>query len=171
MQWANGVYANAKRNAEHDAKFRRETIERNKSRAAPAGTERMNEKGRIKVKVVNHPEFGTGWVLRSHLVYWRRTKICVKKGYVIHHCDDDKTNDTFWNLELMTGSRHSKIHRNFGMTPWNKGKRGLQKRPDLAELNRQPWTAERRVKHAVTMARAIKKRPRDPKGRLMPKPK
>jgi len=131
--------------------------------ADPAGFERLAKRtGRINVKVINHPEFGTGWVKRSHLVYWEHYGTRIPRGYVLHHKDGDRTNDNIRNLKLMTNAAHT-THHQLGNTPWNKGKRGLQTRLDQSQRNRERiWTK----KAKKSLSRIAKTRPRDAKGRL-----
>ena len=68
------------------------------------------EHGRVLIKCVDHPEFGTRWVMRSHFVWWRYRKQRVPKGWVLHHKDRDASHDVMSNLRLMTNSAHTKLH-------------------------------------------------------------
>ena len=118
-----------------------------------AGSTRVDRNGRILVKVVNHPAFGTGFIKRAHLIWWSHHREICPPGFVIHHKDENKANDKIDNLEKMTESKHSSHHRKVG-TPWNKGKKGVQKRPDQSKRNRERvWTDEARTRMA-TFAKA-----------------
>jgi len=100
----------------------------------------------VRVRVKNHPVFGTKQVRRYHLVYWENTGKTVPEGYVIHHKDHNNRNDEFSNLQLMTANEHNSYHRKVG-NPWNKGKKGLQKRPDQTKRNQQRiWNESSRNK-------------------------
>jgi len=46
----------------------------------------------------------------SHYVWFLNTGHWPVRGEVIHHIDDDPTNDEFSNLALMTLSEHSRLH-------------------------------------------------------------
>ncbi len=45
----------------------------------------------------------------------------LEDGEMVHHCDENKSNNAIENLELMLLSEHSKQHM-LGNIPWNKGK-------------------------------------------------
>jgi len=69
--------------------------------------------GRVFIKVKAHPVFGTGWVRRSHVVWFDNTGYkpdWKNKREIVHHRDDDKQNDVFDNLELMTQAKHLELH-------------------------------------------------------------
>lgn len=46
----------------------------------------------------------------------------IPKGYIVHHKDEDITNDSPDNLELMTRAKHSSLHhlgkKNPNKNPW-----------------------------------------------------
>lgn len=90
---------------------------------SPDGSERLDAKGNVFVKVSNHRHFGTGFIRKSHLVHYESTGETVKKGFCIHHIDFDKKNNSIENLKLMTMADHSRYHRQVGI-PWNKGTKG-----------------------------------------------
>jgi len=49
-------------------------------------------------------------LLHRHI--WRWSTGCdIPKGYIIHHRDENKLNNQMENLELMSSSRHAKLHR------------------------------------------------------------
>lgn len=45
-----------------------------------------------------------------HLVYWQNTGITPSNEEVIHHIDENKHNNDFSNLELITREKHSSMH-------------------------------------------------------------
>jgi hypothetical protein len=45
-----------------------------------------------------------------HLVYWENTGNTIPNGYSIHHIDENKHNNIFSNLQLVSNSQHGKIH-------------------------------------------------------------
>lgn len=67
--------------------------------------------GYVWVSVKNHPAFPRQYrVKEHHLVWWAFTGQRVKRGWVIHHKDHNKTNNDFTNLELMTRADHMREH-------------------------------------------------------------
>jgi hypothetical protein len=71
----------------------------------------VRKDGYARVKCVAHEEFGTRWVLRSHFVWWRWRRQRVKRGWCLHHKDEDRLHDVISNLQLMTRAAHSKLHK------------------------------------------------------------
>ncbi len=69
-----------------------------------------NYYGRAWVKCIEHEEFGTRWVLRSHFVWWKWRAQRVRRGQVLHHKDDNKLHDVISNLQLMTRADHAALH-------------------------------------------------------------
>lgn len=70
----------------------------------------MHITARFWIKVVDHPVFGTKWLLRSHFIWWKWRKQRVPKGYVLHHKDEDCTHDVLSNLRLLTRAEHARLH-------------------------------------------------------------
>jgi hypothetical protein len=67
--------------------------------------------GYVWQKVKNHPGFpGATEVKQHHLVWWRYRKERVPRGYVLHHIDEDRTNNKLKNLKLMTNAEHVRLH-------------------------------------------------------------
>ena len=60
----------------------------------------------------NYPgkKYRDRYCYEHHLVYWKETGIIPKKGEIIHHKDENKTNNNFSNLKLIYSSEHNKIH-------------------------------------------------------------
>jgi len=54
--------------------------------------------------------YASGYVRRTHVVWWLKTGKVVPKGYVVHHKDRDSLNDRFSNLELMKSGKHTRLH-------------------------------------------------------------
>lgn len=50
------------------------------------------------------------YCLEHILVYWQTTGILPGFNEIIHHIDEDKRNNKFSNLQLMTRSEHTKLH-------------------------------------------------------------
>lgn len=49
-------------------------------------------------------------ILEHHLVWWRNTGQLVRKGYVVHHKNEDKADNRFENLELKKNGKHTRDH-------------------------------------------------------------
>lgn len=84
-----------------------------RGKMAEPGTEK-EQRGRIIVKVEGHPEFGTRWVRRSHLVLWNstgKTPDWEGKREVAHHKNGDKKDDSDENLEIITQAEHVRLHK------------------------------------------------------------
>lgn len=47
---------------------------------------------------------------RLHVYIWEKEHGEVPKGYHVHHKDSDKNNNELNNLELLSSSRHAKLH-------------------------------------------------------------
>jgi len=78
--------------------------------------------------------------LYSHCVWFDNTGHWPVKGEVIHHIDDDITNDSFSNLQLMTDSEHKTLHRK-GVSLSEKHRANLS----------AAWTPERKAEHSAFM--------------------
>ena len=98
--------------------------------AVPAGTMWVGKEGRVFVKCINHEAYGTRWVRRAWLVWWRYRKQKVVRGLVLHHKDDAKSRDVIANLQLMTVAAHVKLHNargDSGPTSWTSEGRSSQR--------------------------------------------
>ena len=82
---------------------------RKSEREKPIGTESIrvdkNKKQRAYIKVGDNK-----WLARSHYS-WIKGGNEYKKGYVIHHIDEDSLNDDLSNLCMLTRKAHINIHR------------------------------------------------------------
>jgi hypothetical protein len=50
------------------------------------------------------------YIYEHHLVWWRVTGRTVPDGYILHHENEDKRDNRFENLRLMTAQEHSREH-------------------------------------------------------------
>ena len=95
-------------------------------------------KSYVKIRAPNHPNAKKGYVLEHRLVVEKRLGRYLKPIEVIHHIDEDKTNNTVENLMLFpTQKKHASFHakiRQFGMT--NPIKRQIENRwEDIKNLD------------------------------------
>lgn len=73
------------------------------------GDDNANEKyTRYRFKIRHNRRRRT--IVRSKLVYMAAERIIIPSGFEIHHLDEDRYNDVDWNLVMVTGSDHKKIH-------------------------------------------------------------
>lgn len=67
------------------------------------GTERVDYQGRIFIKINNK------WILKHRYIFEQKYGK-IPKGYIIHHIDEDNTNNSIENLRMVTWDEHNKIH-------------------------------------------------------------
>lgn len=83
-------------------------------------TKREVIKGYIKINCPYHPYAKKGYVMEHRLVVEKKIKRFLRPGEVIHHIDEDKSNNHIDNLMLFaTQKDHMKFHtkiKQFGMT-------------------------------------------------------
>ena len=72
-----------------------------------------------------------------HVLVFEAFKGPVKKGFFVHHKDEDKLNNAIENLVMMSCQAHNKLHHS-GRPSWNKGK----KMPP--EIYKKMWETRRR---------------------------
>ena len=72
----------------------------------------VNKTGRFVVKFPEHPRAGktNGHIFRSIVAYEAYWNIQIPKGFVIHHIDRNKSNDSKENLQLMKIGDHVRLH-------------------------------------------------------------
>ena len=72
----------------------------------------MSSHGYVMVRVgVEHPCADSRGYAYEHLIVWLSAgKRKPEKNELLHHRDDDKTNNRLVNLEIMTRSEHNRIH-------------------------------------------------------------
>lgn len=134
----------------------------------PAGSKRIDAKGYVLVKVVDHQEFGTGYFKEHHVVWFDNTGTRVESGFVIHHKDECKTNNDFENLKLMSENEHNRHHRKTG-TPWNKGKTGVyseEHKEKLRKANSERNWKESSKRKVADFAKTRTDLKRDQKGKF-----
>jgi hypothetical protein len=72
---------------------------------------RIVEDGYIKIHMPNHPRAHRGHVFEHILVYEDSRNCCVLPWGVIHHRDENKTNNVWYNLKgLPNKGEHSRLH-------------------------------------------------------------
>lgn len=75
-----------------------------------------------------------------HVLVFEAFKEPVKKGFFVHHKDEDKLNNSIDNLEMVSCKTHNRIHH-AGKASWNKG---LKMPP---EVHKKAWETRRRNKN------------------------
>lgn len=72
----------------------------------------ISEDGYVKVRVgVDHPLADPKGYAYEHLVVWRAAgKPLPKPRELLHHKNEDKTDNRLDNLELITRKRHGELH-------------------------------------------------------------
>lgn len=138
---------------------------------SPSGAERHDPKGYVWIKVIDHPEFKTGWVRKHHLVYFEQTGQRVPRNCVLHHIDNNKSNNHIDNLELLTTYEHSSMHIK-QREPWNKGQTDCyseQHKNKLREANRNRVWSDGSKQKISNYARSRTDVGRDQEGRYTPR--
>ena len=79
------------------------------------------------------------WILRSQFV-WISKNGPIPKGMVIHHKDEDKTNDAIENLMMVSKSQHLAMHRGSFL------KKAIQSFVETRRLLR--WTTKSQTKRS-----------------------
>jgi hypothetical protein len=73
----------------------------------------VSQSGYPKVYRPDHKKADSrGFVSEHTLAAQQKYKREVRSNEVVHHRDGDKKNNHWGNLEIMTRSKHGKIHRN-----------------------------------------------------------
>lgn len=67
--------------------------------------------GYIYILKKNRPKIGGKYIKRSRLLIEKYIGRKLKRSEIIHHIDNNKTNDTINNIKITTISNHGKIHR------------------------------------------------------------
>ena len=74
----------------------------------------IDNRGRFRVYRPDYPNaWSSGHALRAHVVWWINTGELVPLGneYELHHKNEDRLDDRFENLELLTNSEHQIRHK------------------------------------------------------------
>lgn len=80
-------------------------------------------------------KLGRHRMLRSHFVWMREHGVWeIPAGYVVHHKDHDRHNDTPDNLELMLGVDHDRLHRELAALYGAKGFRRQHSEESKAKM-------------------------------------
>lgn len=70
-------------------------------------------RGRKAVYLPEHPKSNIrGYVLKSRYLVEQYLGRYLDSWEQVHHCDNDKYNDTLENLDIVSPSNHAHIHRN-----------------------------------------------------------
>jgi len=54
------------------------------------------------------------YAYEHHVVWWQNTGELVPDGFLIHHINDKKRDNRFENLEMMSVSKHTAMHKDIG---------------------------------------------------------
>jgi hypothetical protein len=73
-------------------------------RAVLVGTERLEAKGRYVVKCQDGR-----WRYRARLV-WEAVNGPIPRGRIVHHVNEDPSDDRLENLQMVTRAEHARIH-------------------------------------------------------------
>ena len=82
-----------------------------RGKPCPPGATRII-KGRVWVRLPDHPNALKGWVQRSRLVASERLGRPLRSDEHVHHIDQDMLNDEPSNLQVMSHGEHSRLHNN-----------------------------------------------------------
>lgn len=83
-------------------------------------------------------QLGRWRLLRSHYVWMKANDTWeIPLGYVVHHDDHDRENDTPKNLILMTESEHNRLHRELAKEIGGQTFRGRKHKPETIERMRK----------------------------------
>lgn len=71
----------------------------------------VDNRGRMRVWLPEHPRaYKGGYIFRAIVAYEAYHHVSVPKGFVVHHKDDKRLNDTEENLEKIPFGIHSQLH-------------------------------------------------------------
>lgn len=80
----------------------------------------LGKNGRVYVRPVEL-EFNGSWIEETHLIAFKTLGRRLKKGEVVHHVDEVKSNNKHSNLVICTDSYHRSIHaRTRKYQPWER---------------------------------------------------
>lgn len=79
------------------------------------GGEHIDSKGYVRIWSNNKKTY-----IKKHRYIWEKYKGEIPKGYVIHHKDGNKKNNTINNLECLGKIKHDKLNKSLLKNHWNK---------------------------------------------------
>jgi hypothetical protein len=87
--------------------------------------------------------------IRAHVWVWKSIHGNIPKGYHIHHRDENKSNNSIENLELIHSSRHLSIHSSKPENKERARKRAEKIRPLTKEWHRSKEGRKWHSEHAI----------------------
>lgn len=85
-----------------------------------------------KHRIVLHNNYPTIVISRKHIYVHdllRAYLYQTQKGFVVHHADFNKLNNSIGNLEYITSSKHTKIHANHNWQQVREGEKTIKRNP------------------------------------------
>lgn len=72
----------------------------------------IDQGGCVRIKAPRHPQATTnGWALEHRVIMSDSLGRPLKRDETVHHKDGNSSNNEFDNLELLTTTQHTRIHR------------------------------------------------------------
>lgn len=102
------------------------------SDAVDAYCRRNNVYCKHEHRIVLHNNYPTIIISRKHLYVHDLIRMFLfhtRKGYVVHHADFNKLNNSIDNLQYITSSKHTRIHANYNWRQVKEGKKAIRRIP------------------------------------------